>query len=154
MRYIFVCGILLVMGAVSADADEADDRKQIQTARDQWLKAFYAGDTKTMDRLETDEFIVIAGEIVSDKEQQLVSIKKAADEGRGFPEGIAGVDIDVKTRFPSKDVAILSGHVGNKRPEEEEPRMKFAVTEVWQRTDKGWRVAHLHFHPLEEPKEE
>jgi ketosteroid isomerase-like protein len=149
-----MCGTLLVVGAVTARADEATDRMQIQTARDLWLKAFFGGDTKTLDRLETDEFIVITRDIVSDKKNQLEGIKAAADAGNGFPQGITGVDIDVKTHFPSKDVAIVSGHVGNKLPGDEQPSMKFAVTEVWQRTDQGWGVAHLHFHPLEEPKEQ
>jgi ketosteroid isomerase-like protein len=142
--------MLLVVAAANVAADEADDRKQIQTARQQWMKAFFAGDTETMDRLETDGFIVIAAKVIQDKKTQLAGIKQQKETGNWFPPGIVGVDVDVKTRFVGDNVAIVSGHVANKIPGEEDPRMQFAITEVWQRTGDGWRTAHLHFHPLED----
>jgi ketosteroid isomerase-like protein len=151
MRYALICGTLLIIGAVDLAADEADDRMQIQATRDQWMQAFFRGDTETMDRLETDDFIVIAGKTVADKKTQLAGIKKAVADGTYFTPGIINVDVEVKTRFAGNNVAVVSGHVANKFPSDDKPRMEFAVTEVWQRTNNGWRAMHLHFHPLDDP---
>ena len=154
MRYVLMCGTLLLAGATGLAADEAEDRMQIQTARLQWLKAFFSGDMEILDRLETDEFTVITGGVVGDKKTQLALIKERVDAGDWFPPGISSVDIDVKTRFPANDVAIVSGHVANKLPGQDEPGMRMAVTEVWQRTDGKWQAAHLHYHQVpEEPDE-
>ena len=149
MRYAIVCGLLFSIGATSAAADEAAERTKIQAARDQWMEAFFKGDTETMDHLEADEFNVIAGNVIADKKNQLARIKESVEGGDGFPPGVMSVNVDVKIRFAGKDVAIVSGHVANKFPGEDAPRMRFAITEVWQRTDDEWRVLHLHFHPIE-----
>jgi ketosteroid isomerase-like protein len=145
--------MLFVVGVAYAAADEAGDRRQIQTVREQWHKAFLNGDTEKMSRFETDEFIVITENIVSNKKDQLAGIKKRVDEGNWLPKGITSINVDVKIRFVGKDAAIVSGHVANKVPDEEKPRMQFAITEVWQRTDTGWRAAHLHFHRIQESGE-
>jgi len=150
MRIILFCGILLALAVVDVSADETADRKLIQTARQGWLKAFFGGDTKTMDRLETDEFSVLTGTIVSDKRSQLAGIKEQVDAGKWFPPGFESVDVKVSIRFVGPNVAIVSGHSGSKGPGEKEPRMLFAVTEVWQRSGDEWRVAHLHYHALED----
>ncbi len=146
--------MLLALTSVNVAADQAADREQIQSARQKWLKAFFRGDTKTMDRFETEQFVVLTMNIVSDKESQLAGIKERVEAGNWFPPGIESVDVDVKIRFAGPDVAIVSGHVANKRPGEQEPRMRFAVTEVWQRVGDDWKAAHLHYHALEDSEAE
>jgi ketosteroid isomerase-like protein len=154
MRYLLMCGILLFAGSATLAADEAEDRMQMQTTRQQWLKAFFSGDTESLGRLETDDFTVITGGTVADKKAQLALIKEQVDAGSWFPPGVTGVDVDVKTRFAGNDVAIVSGHVANKLPGQDELGPRMAVTEVWQRTGDGWRAAHLHFHPVPQDPDE
>jgi hypothetical protein len=103
-----------------------------------------------MDRLETEDFVVVSENGFQKKKQQLVGIEAAVKANTWRRKGMTKVDEDMNFRHYD-NVAVLSLRGWNRLPDQRnEPKEKFAITEVWVRSNQDWRVAQLHFTQLSE----
>ena len=130
--------------------DKALRRDKLLAARDAWYEAFYRGDTDAMDKVEAKEFVVIGergGQTsMLTKEEQLKGIKKAVEDRKWFPKGMTQGTEDLRIRFEG-NVAVITGRGWAKAPDQNDrPKERAALSEVWVERDDGWTVLHLHFH--------
>ena len=148
-----LCLVLPSQPSLAQGAKEKDARRdKLLAARDAWYVAFYAGDTDAMDKVEAKEFFVIgerAGQTrMLTKEEQLKGIKKAVEDKKWFPKGMTHGTEDLRIRFEGK-VAVITGRDWVKAPDQNDPpKERAALTEVWVERDDGWTVLHLHFHAI------
>lgn len=119
------------------------DNMNLQTTRERWYEAFFAGDITVMDRLEADIFRVVNAHGTQTKREQLDGILAAVAAGQWFPPGTCKQDSDVVTQTV-KDLSIISGQgltlVGGAR---EMTPIRFS--EVWHQHGSEWQVLHLHY---------
>ena len=118
----------------SASAHSGDERAIIQQ-RDALLKAYDAGDVKTLSEIEDDDF-TLAGEFGQvSKQQHLDQVRR-----REKPQ-VVSRQIDNQFRFYG-DVALLTevDHATDA-----EGKADFQTTILWVRHGNTWRVAHMHY---------
>jgi ketosteroid isomerase-like protein len=145
-------GSLLILGQASAQKDQSGSAEQeITRIRRDWYNAFFRGDTATMNRIETDNFVVVSDRGSRNKRQQLAGIQKKVQEDKWMPKGVTLVDENLNMRLHG-DTAVLSGLGWNKQPGQgnKHPKSKNAFTEVWIKRDGRWQVMHLHYNPLDQ----
>ena len=148
-----VLGPHLVLGQAPAKKDQSGSaEEEIMRIRRDWYNAFFRGDTATMNRIETDDFIVVSESGLENKRSQLAGIQRAVKENRWKSSGVTLVDEDMKLRFHG-ETAVLSERSWNKESGQgnKSPESKAAVTEVWIKHDGRWQVMHLHYNALDQP---
>lgn len=133
---------------VGTDARERDAaavpevHQAIAPLREEWYEAYYDGDVNVLDRLETDDFVVIPPAGLPETTQRCYAdIAERARTGQWFPSGTTRGPEQAEYRLLGDDAAVVYGRVGRA-----EQGGVTAFTEVWVRRQGQWRVAHLHFH--------
>ena len=107
--------------SLAQGAEKKDPRRdKLLAARDAWYVAFYAGDTDAMDKVEAKEFVVIGDRSGGTKEEQLKGIKKAVEDRKWFPKGMAQVTENLRVRFEG-NVAVVTGRAWVKAPDQKAP---------------------------------
>ena len=146
----FAPAVVVFGQATECKAPGTSVEKEIVNTRNGWYAAYFRGDTSAMDQIETADFLVVSNGGTQSKERQITGIQKAVKEHNWMPEGMTHVDENMTVRLFG-DTAIISLLSWNKKPGQQNvlPGGKFAITEVWVKRDGRWRVAHLHFSPLE-----
>ena len=120
---------------VSPGGTRAQDERAIIQLRDALLKAYDAGDVKTLSEIEDDDF-TLAGEFGQmTKQQHLDQVRR-----REKPQ-VVSRKIDNQFRFYG-DVVLLTevDHATDA-----EGKADFQTTILWVRHGNTWRVAHMHF---------
>lgn len=144
--------LLPILGRASAQEDQSGNAAQeITRSRRDWYDAFFRGDTSTMNRIETDDFIVVNDRGSRAKREQLAGIRRAVKADKWLPKGITLVDENLKVRFHG-NMAVLSGLGWNKQPGQgnKPPEGKNVFTEVWIKRDGRWQVMHLQYGSLDQ----
>lgn len=141
--------VLLCLSFVTpAFAQETNETQQLLEIREEWYRAYYAGDTEVLDRIEHDEFVVVGAQGVQGVEGRYETIQANVNAGRWFPKGLRQEMEGVKVRF-SDEWALLTGIGVLKTENSPDPAGRVAISEVWVREDGTWKVAHLHFTSIE-----
>lgn len=148
-RIAFSLILALAIPAIALAQEKVDQSKveqKILKVRSEWLEAYYKGDTETLARIETSDFVVISDHTI-ENQRVYTGMRNAAKAGRWFPKGVANVDDDMRVRVQG-DLAVVSGRAWTKVPGvmENPPQNKTAFTEVWVKRDGRWRIMHLHYH--------
>ncbi len=121
-------------GVSPADTRGQDERAIIQL-RDALLKAYDAGDVKTLSEIEDDDF-TLAGEFGQmTKQQHFDQVRR-----REKPQ-VVSRKIDNQFRFKG-DVVLLTAA---DHATDAEGKADFQTTLLWVRHGNTWRVAHMHF---------
>lgn len=143
MRYVLISILMTAStlaggrNATTASASPGDEQAIIQL-RDALLKAYDAGDVKTLSEIEDDNF-TLAGEFGQmTKQQHLNQVRR-----REKPQ-IVSRKIDNQFRFYG-DVALLTevDHATDA-----EGKADFQTTILWIRRGNTWRVAHMHYSKI------
>ncbi|MGH9546717.1 MAG: nuclear transport factor 2 family protein [Terriglobales bacterium] len=145
MRYVLISILMTVstfaagQNATPASARPGDEQAIIQL-RDALLKAYDAGDVKTLSEIEDDNF-TLAGEFGQmTKQQHLDQVR-----GREKPQ-IVSRKIDNQFRFYG-DVALLTevDHATDA-----EGKADYQTTILWVRRGNTWRAAHMHYSKIKD----
>ena len=135
----------MVFGQVTAKKDHGVTAEQeiIKIRRD-WYDAFFRGDTATMNRIETDDFVVVSDRGPQNKKSQLAGIQRAVKKDKWLPKGIKLGDENLNVRLHG-DAAVLSAIGWQKQPGQgkKPPEERDAFTEVWIKRDGRWKVMHF-----------
>jgi hypothetical protein len=78
----------MVFGQVAAKKDHGvtAEQKIIKIRRD-WYEAFFRGDTATMNRIETDDFVVVSDSGPENKKSQLAGYREQSRRTSGCRRG-------------------------------------------------------------------
>lgn len=130
------------MAAAGSVSDRARDERTIQRLNDEWLKAYDAGDTQALDRIEDGTFVVSGdfGEVT--KQHQLEDVRHRSDKISAVKRTIENQRI----RFYG-DVALVT-EVDHSSVGADSSRYQSSM--VWVRSGREWKVVHLHFSQLSE----
>ena len=137
-------GTYLVLATVvfSAGAEAQSDQteRQILDAHNAWFEAFDRGDVETIDQMETDDFVLVNGDRIVDKQQQLENIQT------GFGGGVEFIRVVGLYRFALRgDAAVITGV---QYSSSQAGGDSIVFTEVWMRGDRGWQIDSAHFSPV------
>jgi ketosteroid isomerase-like protein len=132
MKLRLVYSVLLLVSfaqaQTTAKASPTDD-SDLKRVEQKWVEAYYRGDGKTLSRLETDDFTVIANGQPQTKAEQIAEV-----EGRG-PVGVPAANVEEEIRHYG-DVALITGLSGGSN-------VRF--TTLWIKLNGDWKIAHLHY---------
>jgi ketosteroid isomerase-like protein len=120
---------------ISPASTRTQDEHAIIQLRDALLKAYDAGDVKTLSEIEDDDF-TLAGDFGQvTKQQHLDQVRR-----REKPQ-VVSRKIDNQFQFYG-DVALLTevDHASDA-----EGKADYQTTILWVRHGNTWRVAHMHF---------
>jgi ketosteroid isomerase-like protein len=142
-----------VIALAQEKAGQSKDEQEILKTRSEWLEAYYKGDTETLARIETSDFVVIHDRVIENR-RVYPPMQNAAKAGRWFPKGSANIDTELRVRVQG-NVAVVSGRGWDKIPGriEEPPQNIKAYSEVWVNQDGRWRIMHLHFDRQDSPRQ-
>ncbi len=122
-------------GQTVSPSTRSQDERAIIQRRDALLKAYDAGDVKTLTEIEDEDF-TLAGDFGQvTKQQHLDQVRR-----REKPQ-VVSRKIDNQFRFYG-DVALLTevDHASDA-----EGKADYQTTILWVRRGNTWRVAHMHF---------
>jgi ketosteroid isomerase-like protein len=144
--------LLAGTGCTTVETSHRSSRQdELLAAREVWYKSFNQGNTEEMDRLETNDFLVMSGFGVETKDEQLRGIKARVEAKNWKSDDSKQVTEDLRVRFYG-DAAIVTGRGWTKtRNQTDPPKEQFLLTEVWLERDGRWSVCHLHFHQTPRP---
>ena len=147
MAAIFAVGSLLHVSSTQAQSSAAE--QEVLKVRREWYAAYFIGDTETLARIETGDFVVISDRNI-ENQRQYAGIQKAVEAKRWMPKGTAQVDDDNLRVRVQADLAVVSGTGWTKVSGlvEKPPESKTAFTEIWIKRDGRWRIMHLHYHQM------
>lgn len=119
-----------------------DDSKLLDV-RESWYEAFFSGNTRVMDEIEAESFLVVNEHGVQTKREQLHDISVAREAGQWFPVGSRKQDTSLAVRR-SGSCAVISGSgltlVGGRSEKD-----SVLFSEVWCNATGAWQVLHLHY---------
>ena len=120
------CSLQAQVAGKAAAADDAD----LKSVEQNWVKAYYSGDDKTLALIEADDFKAMANnEKPQTKAEQIADVR-----GRG-PVGVPSPNVEEEIRHYG-DVAVITGL-------NESANVRF--TTVWFKTNGQWKIVHLHY---------
>lgn len=124
--------------SVSPPSTRAQDERAIIQQRDALLKAYDAGDVKTLSEIEDDSFTLAGDFGQMTKQQHLDQVRR-----REKPQ-IVSRKIDNQFRFYG-DVTLLTevDHATDA-----EGKADFQTTILWIRHGNTWLAAHMHYSKL------
>ena len=133
MRLVIILSILSlacsIQAQVAGKATAADDA-DLKSVEQNWVKAYYSGDDKTLSLIEADDFKAMANnEKPQTKAEQIAGVR-----GRG-PVGVPSPNVEEEIRHYG-DVAVITGL-------NESANVRF--TTVWFKTNGQWKIVHLHY---------
>jgi ketosteroid isomerase-like protein len=140
-------------GQLAGKGQPDNSEQELMKARKEGYDAFARGDTATMDRLETSDFIVVDSFGIDNKKGQLAFTQERVKANRWFPKGTTMIEEQVSVRMQG-DWAIVHGRGWAKIPGlvEAPPQNKTAFTEIWVKRDGRWQLTHLHSHRQGQPQ--
>lgn len=118
--------------------------KNLSSIRQQWYEAYVSGNTKSLEKIESSEFIVLGPCGIEDRAERLANISKAVAEKRWIPNGSHAQDERVDYHSVSNDVILVYGLGRIVTPRGQAASVFF--TELWKYEALGWQVVHLHYH--------
>ena len=136
-------GTYLILAAIcfstSAGAQSDQIERQVLDSHKAWFEAFDRGDVEAIDRMETDDFVLVNGDRIVDKQQQLENIRT------GFGGGAEMTRVVGLHSFSLMgDAAVITGV---QYSSSQAGGDSIVFTEVWMRGDAGWKVTLAHFSP-------
>lgn len=134
--------ILVVCAVVTCGvgAQGPSVRQQIEAANKAWFDAFVKGDIKTMDQMETDDFVFIQDGEITDKAEQIGGLRKR--EGKPLQQTHT---VEFHKVAVSGNVAVATGF---NTARDQKESTKAAFSEVWVRDGNRWRVRLAHYSTL------
>lgn len=138
---IGTCLILATLCISStAGAQQNQVEQQILDAHKNWFAAFDRGDVNAIDAMETSDFVLVNGDRIVTKQQQLENIRT----GYG-----GGVDmtrvVGVHSFSLIGDVALITGL---QYSSSQAGGDSIIFTEVWLQDDGRWKLRSAHFSPV------
>jgi ketosteroid isomerase-like protein len=132
---VLAASIFTSAQSVSPAGARAQDEHAIIQLRDALLKAYDAGDVKTLSEIEDEDFTLAGDFGQMTKQQHLDQVRR-----REEPQ-VVSRKIDNQFRFYG-DVALLTevDHATDA-----EGKADFQTTILWVRHGNTWRVAHMHY---------
>lgn len=118
--------------------------QELLAARTDWYAAYVMGDTARLAELEDPSFFVVTESGIEPRAKQLEGIDALVRMGRWFPAGSCSEDRHLDLHEASDGLVSARGIGRIATPRGVNPAVLF--TELWKRTDQGWRVLHLHYH--------
>lgn len=137
-----------------SQAQSSNTEQEVLKVRREWYVAYFRGDTATLARIETNDFVVISDRTIENK-REYAGIQKAVQANRWLPKGAEQMDDDDLQVRLQGDLTVISGKGWTKVPGfiEKPPQNKTAFTEIWVRRDGRWRIMHLHYHQQGQPQQ-
>lgn len=118
--------------------------QELLAARTDWYAVYLAGDTARIAEFEDPSFFVVTESGIQSRAKQLEGIDAAVRVERWFPAGSRSEDRHLDLHEVSEGLVSARGVGRITTPRGANPEVLF--TELWRRTDQGWRVLHLHYH--------
>ena len=142
---ILVLVAVLCLAPIPAQAQSGDDnlRSTLEALHSKWMKAFYAGDSATMDGLETDNLVLIMPMGIVWPKNGPRTVKQQVFDSQ-TEATLSAVTV---RRFG--DTAILTGTLHAKSAEE---NSQSATTVVFVKSGRTWKIASAQWTPVEEQK--
>jgi len=134
IRLALALSIALGRSSMSAAADDSADRQAIESAAQQWVKAFNARDTASLAALATEDIVVLDGGVSPHEGAALAShvwVRTSA-----LTRG--GIKSSSKEIVVSGDAAWRVGALAYQRSGGE--WHKGQSLEIWKRTRDGWKL--------------
>ena len=135
--YLFLA-LICFCNFAKAQSDEAE--RAVIDAHNAWFEAFDHGDLDAIDRIETDDFVLVNVDRIVGKQQQIQNIRA------GFGGGIE------MTRVVGVHSFSLIGNaavvIGVGYSSSQEGGASFLFTEVWVQSNGRWQVRSAHFSPV------
>jgi len=133
-----ILATLCISSAAGAQQNQVE--QQILDAHKNWFAAFDRGDVNAIDAMETSDFVLVNGDRIVTKQQQLENIRT----GYG-----GGVDM---TRVVGVHSFSLIGNAalitGLQYSSSQAGGDSILFTEVWVQEDGRWKLRSAHFSPV------
>lgn len=124
--------------AAVAQSDAVE--REILESHKAWFEAFDRGDVEAIDGIETDDFVLVNGDRIVEKRQQLENIRT------GYGGGVEMTRVVASHSFVLMgDTAVLRGV---QYSSSQAGGDTIIFTEVWLREDGDWKIASAHFSPV------
>jgi len=142
---ILVLAALVCLTPMLAQAQtpDANLRAELESLHAKWMKAFYSGDSATMDKMEASNLVLIMPMGVIWEKNGPREIQQAR-----FDAQTQATLSDVSVRRFG-DTAILTGIVHAKSAKE---TFQSGATIVFVKSDGKWKIASAQWTPVEEKK--
>ena len=138
MRYMTAALLIAVtVPRAFAQIGVVSDRDMHATV-EKYLAAFSKLDIATMDRMETDDFVLVQDGFVATKAQQMASLKAPGRKPNNLK-----FDLSFGEGWVVADSAVLTGTM-TVTGEDAKP-VKGAFTHLLRRSGAEWRIQHAHY---------
>lgn len=121
----------------------------LRAVRERWYEAYVAGNTNVLAQLEDPSFFAVGEAEIQTRVSRLDGIAAAVRTGRRFPAGSRTEDLRLDLHQINDDLVSARGTGRLSKPRGGNPTVLF--TELWQRSEPGWRALHLHNHETAAP---
>ena len=132
---LFFLAALFLSGVATAQSDQVEEA--ILNAHNAWFAAFDRGDVDAIDRMETDDFVLVNRDRIVDKRQQLENIRTGLGGGTEMTR-VTGVH----SFSLIGDAAVLTGLAYSSSQAGGE---SFLFSEVWVQREGRWQIRLAHF---------
>lgn len=137
-------GDLALAQSQTSQQDRSGDVAAIKKLEAQWISAYFQNDTSVLDRLESDDYTVTNGEVLSTKAQQLGNVRQ-----RKTPLPVAQKVEQEQIRFLGDGNVALVTEVGVNTPSDAgESPVRLRETEIWVKKNNEWKVTYLHYNRM------
>ena len=135
------CLILLTVclsGVARAQIGQAE--QAVIEAHNAWFAAFDRGDIEAIDQIETDDFVLVNGDRIVEKHQQLENIRT------GFGGGVEMTRVvGVHSFSLLGNAAVITGVAYSSSQAGGD---SIVFTEVWVQSGSSWRIRSAHFSTI------
>jgi len=138
MRYLMAALLVAVCVPTAVAQIGFVSEKDLQATVEKYVAAFGKLDIATMDRMETDDFILVQDGGVATKAQQMASLKAPGRK----PHNVKFV-VSFGEAWVVADSAVLTGTMTG-IGEDGKPE-KGAFTHLLRRSGTEWRIQHSHY---------
>ena len=143
-------GIIMLtsIGAPVPAQDRAADKAAVESAFKEMTAAYASSDLKKVASLYNDPFVSVG----QNKAITAADLEKWVQEVRAtfFPKDYGGINVTKLSAKPlGKDIVLLS-YVGERFNKDGKVLGTAAATQLWIRTDKGWKFLTSVTHPPED----
>jgi len=140
--------VLTAIGAPVPAQDRAADRAAVESAFKELVASYASNDLKKTATLYNDPFLSIG----QNKAITAAELEKWVQEVRAttMPKDYAAFQLKQYSSKPlGKDIVLLS-YVGERQTKDGQTIETAAATQLWKRTDKGWKFLTSVGHPPED----
>lgn len=146
---VFLNSIALFLTSMASAESGAQPRdvlaeQQVMSASKEWFDALSRGDAQALDRLETEDFVMIQrgsdNVTIIPKADHLNNVRKALESRPKFKREVGQIRIRL---YGNVAVLVAITQFVGSDPAGKQLIGRAVITEVWVRDSGRWRLAHL-----------